>query len=77
MTPELSLLKDADGLDQQRVGLFEKRFLRNPYSNQLVHIAQYLCNFSGILRREMDDFEAVMAAGRMMGIIGTLEPGKE
>ena len=36
MVPELACLKDADGLDQLRIGELDVRFLRTPASRSLV-----------------------------------------
>lgn len=72
MTAELSVFKDADGLDRARLGDLNPRYLRHVQSrNLLIEPAEALYSLSSELqwRKSLAPFESVIAAAIKLGII--------
>lgn len=72
MTPELAILKDADGLDRVRLGDLNPAFLRHEYSRILLPtVAEelYLLSSTIAQERRILPFDAALAAGLELGII--------
>lgn len=68
MTPELKVLKDADGLDRVRLNDLDTNYLRIDGSKGLVDIAQQLHRLSCDDGKK-DSFEAVISAAKQMRIV--------
>jgi len=72
MSGLLKIFKDADALDRWRLGGSPNlKMLRYEQSKQLAKLAKYLYEISSelITRFGVSDFEAVLLAGKIMGII--------
>jgi uncharacterized protein len=71
MTPELSVLKDADGLDRVRLSDLEPNYLRSEYAKTLlIPIADALFrNSAGKSKYKEKPFECVVVAALRLGII--------
>jgi HD superfamily phosphodiesterase len=61
MTPELTCLKDADGLDRVRLGDLKSNYLRTPYAKSLTTWAEDLFRLSQ-QKRFLGKWESVRAA---------------
>ncbi len=75
MTPELQILKDADGLDRVRVAHIGQGtrpdLLRTAHAPFLITTAEYLFRLSNAvyLSNGHDKYSAVMAAAKIMGLV--------
>lgn len=69
MTLELQILKDADALDRVRLDDLDPAFLRTNPSQELIDIAQQLCDLSLTENIPKETFDSVLTAARKLNLV--------